>query len=177
MKFLNFLSHIVIQPTPRRGISQIIGSLLLLAIVVPLGSVILFNGTTEITAFNNEMSNSLEFRNNGIQEDLVFEHIRFDKDSNKVLISIRNTGSVETTIDRISIVNMTNQKLVFKISDISTFSPIVIPLKNSTDITVDAVDIEGLTWGAGDPTGKEYKISVITLRGNFFDTVARAFNT
>jgi len=174
---MNFLSYIVIQPTQRRGISQIIGSLLMLAIVVPLGSVILFNGTTEITAFNNEMSNSLEFRNNGIQEDLVFEHVRFDKASNQVMISIRNTGTVETTIDRISIVNMTNQKLVFKISDISTFAPIVIPLKNSTDITVDAVDIEGLNWGVGNPTGKEYKISVITLRGNFFDTVARAFNT
>lgn len=174
---MNFLSYTVVQRTQRRGISQIIGSLLLLAIVVPLGSVILFNGTSEITAFNNEMSNSLEFRNNGIQEDLVFEHIRFDKDSKEVMISIRNTGSVETTIDRISIVNMTNQKLVFKISDISAFSPIVIPLKNSTDITVDATDIEGLNWGTGDPTGKEYKISVITLRGNFFDTVARAFNT
>jgi flagellin-like protein len=177
LNFTNFLSHIVIPPTSRRGISQIIGSLLLLAIVVPLGSVILFNGTTEITAFNNEMSNSLEFRNDGIQEDLVFEHIRFDKDSKEVMISIRNAGTVETTIDRISIVNMTNQKLVFKISDISSFSPIVIPLKNSTDIKVDAVDIEGLNWGSGDPTGKEYKISVITLRGNFFDTVARAFNT
>ncbi|MGQ0791831.1 MAG: archaellin/type IV pilin N-terminal domain-containing protein [Nitrosopumilaceae archaeon] len=167
----------VITSTQRRGISQIIGSLLMLAIVVPLGSIILFNGTTEITAFNNEMSNSLEFRNNGIQEDLVFEHIRFDKDSKEVMISIRNAGTVETTIDRISIVNMTNQKLVFKITDISLFSPIVIPIKNSTDITVDAVDMEGTSWGEGDPTGKDYKISVITLRGNFFDTVARAFNT
>src|SRR3989337_1179287 len=72
----------------RRGISQVIGSLLMLAIVVPLGSIILFNGTTEITAFNNEMSNSLEFRNNGIQEDLVFEHIRFDPSTKNVMIPL-----------------------------------------------------------------------------------------
>jgi len=78
----------------RRGISQIIGSLLMLAIVVPLGSIILFNGTTQINAFNNELSNSLEFRNNGIQEDLVFEHIRFDKNSKEVMISLRNAGTV-----------------------------------------------------------------------------------
>jgi len=149
----------------------------MLAIVVPIGSIILFNGTSQVTAFNNEMSNSLEFRNNGIQEDLVFEHIRFDKNSKEIMISLRNAGTVETTIDRISVVNMTNQKLVFKITDISSFSPIVIPLKNSTDITVDAIDMEGINWGSGDPTGKEYKISVITIRGNFFDTVARAFNT
>ena len=177
MNFLKFLPIIAMSSTQRRGISQVIGSLLMLAIVVPLGSIILFNGTTQINAFNNELSNSLEFRNNGIQEDLVFDHIRFDKNSKEVMISLRNAGTVETTIDRISIVNMTNQKLVFKISDISSFSPIVIPLKNSTDITVSAEDIEGINWGAGDPSGKEYKISIITLRGNFFDTVARAFNT
>ena len=161
----------------RRGISQVIGSLLLMAIVVPLGTVILFNGTSEINAFNNELANSLEYRNDGIQEDLVFEHIRFDPTSKEVLISLRNAGTVETTIDKISIVNMTNQKLVFKITNLSTFAPIKIPLKNSTDITVDAVDIEGVNWSDGDPTGKEYKVSIITQRGNFFDTVARAYNT
>ena len=177
MNFLKSLLVIAMPSMQRRGISQIIGSLLMLAIVVPVGSIILFHGTSQVTAFNNEMSNSLEFRNNGIQEDLVFEHIRFDKNSKEVMISLRNAGTVETTIDRISIVNMTNQKLVFKITDISSFSPIVIPIKNSTDITVSAGDIEGTNWGSGDPTGKEYKISIITLRGNFFDTVARAFNT
>ena len=149
----------------------------MLAIVIPIGTVILFNGTSKINAFNNDLSNSLEFRNDGVQEDVVFEHIRFDPSSKQVMISLRNAGTVETTIDRISIVNMTNQKLVFKITDISTFSPIMLPLKNSTDVTVDAVDIEGATWGTGDPTGKEYRISVITSRGNFFDTVARAYNT
>jgi FlaG/FlaF family flagellin (archaellin) len=161
----------------RRGISQVIGSLLMLAIVIPIGTVILFSGTSQINAFNNELSNSLEFSNDGIQEDIIFEHVRFDPDSKEVKISLRNTGTVETTIDRISIVNMTNQKLVFKITDLSIFSPIIIPLKNSTDITVDAVDIEGANWGIGNPTGKEYRISVITSRGNFFDTVARAYNT
>jgi FlaG/FlaF family flagellin (archaellin) len=161
----------------RRGISQVIGGLLMLAIVIPIGTVILFNGTTQINAFNNELSNSLEFSNDGVQEDIVFEHIRFDPSSKQVMISLRNAGTVETTIDRISIINMTNQELVFKITDISTFSPIVLPLKNSTDVTIDAVDIEGANWGTGDPTGKEYRISVITSRGNFFDTVARAYNT
>lgn len=161
----------------RRGISQVIGSLLMLAIVVPLGSVILFNGTSQINAFNNELSSSLAFRNTEVQEDLVFEHIRFDPTSKEVMISLRNAGTVETMIDRISILNMTNQELVFKITDLSSFAPITIPLKNSTDITVEAIDIEGVNWSDGDPDGKEYRISIITSRGNFFDTVARAYNT
>ena len=161
----------------RRGISQVIGSLLMLAIVVPLGSVILFNGTSQINAFNNELSSSLAFRNTEIQEDLVFEHIRFDPNSKAVMISIRNAGTVETLIDRVSILNMTNQELVFKITDLSSFAPLLIPLKNSTDFTVVANDIEGVNWSDGDPDGKEYRISIITSRGNFFDTVARAYNT
>jgi len=57
----------------RRGLSQVIGSLLLLAIVVPLGTVLLVSGTTQINAFNNQLSSSLVFNNQGIREDLVFE--------------------------------------------------------------------------------------------------------
>jgi flagellin-like protein len=108
----------------RRGLSQVIGSLLLLAIVVPLGTVLLVNGTTQINAFNNEMSSSLVFNSQGIREELVFEHIRFDPPTGDVTISLRNTGS-----DSASIIE------------------------------------------------KEYKISIITARGNFFDTVARPYNT
>ena len=152
---------------------------MLLAIVVPIGTVILVNGTTEINAFNNEITNTLKYKNEGIQEDLVFEHIRFEPTTTQVMISIRNAGSVETTIDRITLVNMTNQDLLYKI-DVGTFNPVPIALKNSTDIyfTVDPADMEGNSWdSAATLDGKEYKISIITTRGNFFDTVARPFNT
>ncbi len=161
----------------RRGISQIIGSLLLLAIVVPLGSVILFTGTYEINAFNNQMSRSLTFTNDGVQEDLIFEHVRFDPGSSAVMISLRNAGTVETTIDRISILNMTSQKLIYKITDIGSFAPLVIPLKNSTDIDIPNTNPEGGNWGVGGQNGYEYRISIITTRGNFFDTVVRSYNT
>jgi len=168
-------NHINFQK--RRGISQIIGSLLLLAIVVPLGSVILFNGTAEINAFNNQLSSGLEVTNDGVQEDIVFEHIRFDPASSAVMLSLRNAGTVETTIDRISILNMSNQQLIYKITDISSFVPLVIPLKNSTDIDIPNTDPEGGNWGVGGQNGYEYRISVITTRGNFFDTVVRSYNT
>ena len=161
----------------RRGISQIVGSLLLLAIVVPLGSVILFNGTTQINAFNNEMASSIITTNDAVQEDIVFEHVRFDPTSSAVMLSLRNAGTVETTIDRISILNMSNQKLIYKISDISSFAPLVIPLKNSTDIDIPNTDPEGGSWGVGGQNGYEYRISIITTRGNFFDTVVRSYNT
>jgi len=151
----------------------------MLAIVVPIGSVILINGVTQISAFNNSMSNTVDYRNNGVQEYLVFEHIRFEPNSDMVIISIMNTGSVEMLIDRITLVNMTNQDLLYSI-DLSSFQPISLSIKNSTDITIDA-DLSGLPlprWDAGTtPTDFEYKISIITSRGNFFDTVARPYNT
>jgi FlaG/FlaF family flagellin (archaellin) len=177
---LQFFSFV--RPNPmfcknRRGLSQIMGALLMLAIVVPIGSVILFNGATEISAFNNSMANTVDHRNNGIQEAIVFEHIRFVPTSNVVEITLLNAGTVETIIDRITLVNMTNQEILYKIDTLSTFNPTPLSIKNSTEITIDA-DLGGFNWNdGGNPTAYEYKISIITARGNFFDTVARPYNT
>lgn len=149
----------------------------MLAIVVPLGSVVLFSGVTEITAFNNSMSNTIEYRNNGIQEDLVFEHIRFDPTSKQVTISALNTGSVEIIVDRITLVNMSSQDILFKMDSVSSFVPVVLTVQNSTDIDITA-DFPKTNWSdSNNPTNWEYRISIITSRGNFFDTIARPFNT
>jgi len=182
MYFTKFVNNIAIPLKKRRGISQIMGGLLMLAIVVPLGSVVLFSGITEITAFNNSMSNTIEYRNNGIQEDLVFEHIRFEPNTKIVTISALNTGSVEIVVDRITLVNMSSQKILFKIDSVSSFVPIVLSVQNSTDIDIVA-DLTRygnplFNWEDGEnPTNWEYRISIITARGNFFDTVARPYNT
>jgi len=177
MYFKKFVNNIAIPLKKRRGLSQIMGGLLMLAIVVPLGSVVLFSGITEITAFNNSMSNTIEYRNNGIQEDLVFEHIRFEPNSKMVTISTLNTGSVEIVVDRITLVNMTNQKILFDIYSVGSFVPIVLSIQNSTDIDITA-NFAGTDWSdSDDPTKWEYRISIITARGNFFDTVARPYNT
>jgi len=158
------------------------GALLMLAIVVPIGSVILLNGVIEISAFNNSLANTVDYRNNGIQEDIIFEHVRFVPTSNVVEITLLNTGTVETIIDRITLVNMTNQDILFNIGTLSTFNPTPLSIKNSIEITIDAdLSVQlprPLEWNAGTtPTAWEYKISIITSRGNFFDTVVRPYNT
>ena len=58
----------------------------------------------------------------------------------------------------------------------SSFVPITVSIKDSADITIDA-NPEGGTWNSATNPQKEYKISIITARGNFFDTIARPFNT
>lgn len=165
----------------RRGLSQIIASLLMLAIVVPIGSVILVSGMGSIAAFNNSLSNTIVIKNEGIQEDLVFEHVRFDPSNvnGLVEITIKNIGSVETIIDRVTLVNMTSQKVLFSISGLGTFDTNPILIKDSRLLILDPVNLEdGCTqWDCGSTTNWEYKISIITSRGNFFDTVARPYNT
>ncbi len=160
----------------RRGLSQILGSLMLLAIVVPLGTVLLVHGTSEINAFNNQMTGSLVFNNQGIREDIIFEHIRFDPPTGDVTISLRNTGSVETIIDRVTLVNMSSQNILYKIDDMSAFVPLTIPIKSTVDFTIDA-NPEGGSWDSATIIDKEYRLSIITARGNFYDTVARPYNT
>ena len=177
MHFKKFVNNTPIHIQNRRAVSQIMGGLLMLAIVVPLGTVVLFSGITEITAFNNSMSNTVEYRNNGIQEDLVFEHIRFDPNSKQVTLSTLNTGSVEITVDRITLVNMSNQDILFKMDSVSSFVPVILQVQNSTDIDITA-EFAKLDWSdSDDPTKWEYRISIISARGNFFDTVARPYNT
>lgn len=172
--FLQHLSNNTLFSKKHRGIGQIIGSLLLLAIVVPIGSVILINGTTEINNFNNELSTSVVFNNQGVKEDIVFEHVRFDPPTEKVTITLRNTGSINSVIDRIMLINMTNQEVLYKIDGVSVFSP-TLTIKNSTDIDFNA-DLGGGMWN-NTSTDLDYKISIITARGNFYDTIVRTFNT
>ena len=172
--FLHHLTNDKLILNKHRGISQVIGSLLMLAIVVPIGTVILVNGTTEINAFNNELATSVVFKNQGIREDIVFEHVRFDPPSEKVTITLRNTGSIDTVIDRIMLINMTNQQVLYKIDGVSMFSP-TLTIKNSTDIDFNA-NLGGGIW-SNFSTDLDYKISIITARGNFYDTIVRPFNT
>jgi len=151
----------------------------MLAIVVPIGSVILVNGMGTIAGFNNSLSNTIDVKNEGIQEDLVFEHVRFDPSDDAVEITVKNIGSVETIIDRVTLVNMTSQNVLFSISGVGTFDTNPILIKDSRSFVLDPVNLEDgcIIWNCGSTTNWEYKISIITSRGNFFDTVVRPYNT
>ena len=161
----------------RRGLSQVIGSLLMLAIVVPIGTVILFNGTSEINAFNNDLSSSVVQTNEGLQEDIVFEHIRFEPTSNQITVSLLNAGSIETRIDSITILKTDTQEVLTKWDAMSS----LFTIKDSSDITITDADLSNFVtapqWDDDYYRDSDYKISVTTVRGNFFDIVARPYNT
>ena len=157
----------------RRGISQIIGSLFMLAIVVPIGTVILSQGLLQATDFNNYLTITREQGIQGVQEDLVFEHVRFDPASEQLTIHLRNISGVEMNIERVSVVKMDTQELLFMEVNQASF----LPLKDTVQIDFNANLQFPDRWDDAYYVSSEYKISVTTVRGNFFDTTARPFNT
>ena len=157
-----------------RGISQILGSLFMLAIVVPIGAVVLSQGINEAAEFNYRLSSDSELQGETAQEDIIFEHVRFIHDSDEVVVSLRNTGTVETSINKITIVKVDTQELLLHLDDLAPF----LSLEDVEDITVNAnLPVGNWTLMNSNNPNSEYKISLTTSRGNFFDSIARPFNT
>ena len=74
MNFLIKSKHL----SRRRGISQIVGSLFMLAIVVPIGVVILSTGLYEVADFNRFLTVTRDQGIDATREDIIFEHVRFE---------------------------------------------------------------------------------------------------
>ena len=155
----------------KRGISQIIGSLFMLAIVVPIGVVILSTGLYEVADFNRFLTVTREQGIDATREDIIFEHVRFEPSTNQITVSLRNISTVESIIERITIVNMTNQDLLVY-NNTLPLSQTILQLEDSTDIVVYADP--SVSW---TQDGLDYEISITTVRGNFFETIARPYNT
>ncbi len=143
----------------------------MLAIVVPIGVVILSTGLYEVADFNRFLTVTRDQGIDATREDIIFEHVRFEPSTNKVEVSLRNISTVELIVDRITIVNMTNQDLLIY-NDTLPLSQSIIHLKDDTKIIVFADP--SVSW---TQDGNDYKISITTGRGNFFDTVASPYNT
>ena len=105
---------------------------------------------------------------------IIFEHVRFVPTTDEVIISLRNTGSIDTSINKITIVKMDTQELLLSVDDLAPY----LSIKDVGDITLNA-NLPVADWNAMNATSpdSEYKISLTTSRGNFFDSVSRLFNT
>ena len=157
-----------------RGISQIVGSLFMVAIVVPIGAVVLSQGLNEAAEFNHRLASDASFQTETAQEDVIFEHVRFVPNSTEMIVSVRNIGTVESSINKISVVKVDTQELLFHEDNLSPF----LSLEDVTDISFNA-ELPLADWNAMNASSpdSDYKISMVTGRGNFFESIARPFNT
>lgn len=160
------------SPKNRRAVSQVIGSVAILGIVSSVGSVILFNGMDSISAFTYDLSFHEPTKNQIHREGIVFEHVRFEPNTDDIIINLVNTGTVESTISTVTIVKIDNQEIIANWVDVDK----IIQVKDSQQIILDNLAL-GTTWNDVNYIDKEYKISLTTVRGNFFTTVASPFNT
>ena len=176
------MSH-VLQKLPvknRRAISQIIGSIVILGIVSSVGSVILFNGMNSISAFTYDLSFHEKSKNQIHREDIIFEHVRFEPNTDNITIDLANIGTVESVITNVTILKIDTQEIIANWVDVNE----TIPIKENQKIILDTIDDSEVILSTGTQTwndpyyvNSEYKISLTTARGNFITTVASPFNT
>ena len=165
----------------RRAVSQIVGSLVILAIVSSIGSVILFNGLSSISAFTYDLSFHEKSKNLTHRENIIFEYVRFVPNTEDIAITLANIGTVETTISTITILKIDTQEIIANWVEVNQ----PIQIKDNQKITLDDVDDSEIqltgnvtdTWNDVNYLTSEYKISLTTTKGNFFTTVASPFNT
>ncbi len=165
----------------RRAVSQIVGSLVILAIVSSIGSVILFNGLSSISAFTYDLSFHEKSKNLTHREDIIFEYVRFVPNTDDIAITLGNIGTVESTISTITILKIDTQEIIANWVEVNQ----TIQIKDNQKITLDVFDESEIqltgnvtdTWNDVNYLTSEYKISLTTTKGNFFTTVASPFNT
>ena len=163
----------------RRAVSQIMGSIVILGVVTSVGSVILFNGMNEISAFTYDLSFHETSKNQIHREDLLFEHVRFEPNTDNIEINLVNIGTIESTVSTITILDIDTQEIIANWVEVNQS----IPIKNYQKITLDDIDDSEIlltpitaTWDDGHYNTDTYKISLTTTRGNFFTTVAIPYN-
>jgi hypothetical protein len=151
------------------------GSIVILGVVTSVGSVILFNGMNEISAFTYDLSFHETSKNQIHRENLLFEYVRFVPNTDNVEINLTNIGTIESTVSTITILNINTQEIIANWVEVNQS----IPIKDYQKITLDDPDESEIiltpieaTWDDGHYNTDTYKISLTTTRGNFFTTVA-----
>lgn len=160
----------------RRGVSNVIGSLVVLAVVASLGSVILFQGLNQINAFNYDLTLYDKEHINELREDLIFEHVRFPPSEMNLELDIANVGSIDSTISTVTVVRIDNQELIIN----KEFRADTILIEDHLQIILTTATLPlgpDQFWDSDEYRDKMYKISITTSNGNFFSTMATPFNT
>jgi len=159
----------------RRGVSQIIGSLIVLAVVASVGSVILFQGLNQINAFNYSLTFLDREHNEALREDILFEHVKFDPNTNDLVLYLANIGSIDSTVATLTVVKVDTQEMLLAWEDVDDTILIEDHIIIHKNVTLPGPNIWNQT--NYNSTTFDYKISITTSKGNFYSTVASPYDT
>jgi len=165
----------------RRGVSNIIGSLIVLAVVASVGSVILFQGLNQINAFNYDLTLHDKESSQALREDLIFEHVSFEPTAANMTLYIANIGTIDSTITTVTIVKIDTQELILRAQSPVDFPPTTVLIEDHIELPLLTIVLPVGTgqWDDSYYNASEYKISITTSKGNFEPepTIAIPFNT
>ncbi len=167
----------------RRAVSQIIGSLIVLAVVASVGSVILFQGLNQINAFNYDLTFHDREYNEALREDILFEHVKFNPNTHFLILYLANIGSIDSTIASITVVKIDTQELILGWEEVDpTINPSnptgLLLIEDHIVLHNTVTSLNGTNiWNQTYYNTTDYKISISTSKGNFYDTVVSPFNS
>ena len=144
----------------RRGVSQIIGSLIVLAVVASVGSVILFQGLNQINAFNHDLSFHDRESNEALREDILFEHVKFDPNTDGFILYLANIGSIDSTVGTVTVVRVDTQEMIFAWEDVNE----TIQIEDHIIVLLNATLPGTQEWNQTGYNETNYKISITTSK-------------
>jgi len=167
-----------------RGVSEVIGGVIMLGIVASIAALVLTLGLSSIIDFQTFLID-VDVSENQLKESFIVEFVEFDIGTVNVLITVRNVGLNDITIDAISIVNFATQLSIAHEKphlDVITGGAVIIQPKTRQTLTVATTCVDPLTIDVtdlciGNPeadatTVKNYVITISTGRGNIYEIEA-----
>ena len=150
---------------------------MILALVAAVGSVILFQGLNQINAFNHELTIHDTERNLALREDVLFEHVWFDLSGETVTLYLANIGTTDVDISTVTMVKIDTQQLILR-ETIPAGATILLEDHIELNVTADLSDFTSVEeWQDEYYNNTDYKITINTSKGNFFDAVVKPPNT
>ena len=152
----------------------------MLAIVAAIGSLLLIQGIQGTTDFTVFVDSFTEGTGAASKEDITILHVRFVQSTDDVFIWLKNTGDINTVIDRITMVKVTSQELVINNSTDNSGTIEIFPEESKLfAITGDSITMPSgcSTWIDTQSCITRYTLAIVTSRGNAFETVVEPFNT
>ncbi len=139
----------------------------------------MFQGLNQINAFNYDLTFHDREHSEALREDILFEHVKFDPNTDALSLYLANIGSIDSNIATLSVVKIDTQELLLAWSDVDAIDG-TIPIEDHT-VIITNVTLPGLNiWNQtnyNNTKDDNYKISITTSKGNFFDTVATPYDT
>ena len=165
----------------RRALSQVIGALMMVAIVAAVGSVLMFQGIDAVTQFTLGMAKIIGFQAGAANENLLIEHVRMVPGNNNVELYITNIGNVEVLVSSIKMLKIDSQHLIIYQDSlayqISIGERLLITETADLSKLPEGGPNDGIWRNSNYSNDQEYLISITTGIGSSFQKAVGAFNT